>query len=131
MAHEFPHFVAHGTYGHGWALAMQDEGEGGMVQLHYGLAALLATGERVSQPIDLGLLVEAGARWPGRGGIVSASRGPSSLCSQRVGRHAGDGVSSLGRLAATPGRPGCVPGRSLLPAGPGYCPLSAGQILGA
>ena len=61
-AHEFPHFVAHGTCWHGWALAMQDEGEAGMAQLHQGLAALLATGERVSQPIYLVLLVEAGGR---------------------------------------------------------------------
>jgi predicted ATPase len=58
-AHEFPHFVAHGTCWHGWVLAMQDEGEAGMAQLHQGFAALLATGERVSQPIYLVLLAEA------------------------------------------------------------------------
>ena len=41
------------------------------------------------------------------------------------------GVSAPGRLAATPGRPGCGPGRSLLPAGPDHRPPPAGQILGA
>jgi len=58
-AHEFPNFVAHGTCWHGWALAMQDEGEAGMAQIHQGIAALLAIGETVSQPIYLVLLVEA------------------------------------------------------------------------
>jgi len=61
-AHEFPHFVAHGTCWHGWALAMQEDGEAGMAQLHQGLAALRATGETVSQPIYLLLLVEAVGR---------------------------------------------------------------------
>jgi predicted ATPase len=58
-AHGFPLFVAHGTCWHGWALAMQDQGETGMAQIHQGIAAVLATGETVSQPIYLVLLVEA------------------------------------------------------------------------
>jgi predicted ATPase len=61
-AHGFPSFVAHGTCWHGWALAMQDQGETGMAQIHQGMAAVLATGETVSQPLHLVLLVEAVGR---------------------------------------------------------------------
>jgi class 3 adenylate cyclase/predicted ATPase len=61
-AHGFPSFVAHGTCWHGWALAMRDQGETGMAQIHQGMAAVLATGETVSQPLHLVLLVEAVGR---------------------------------------------------------------------
>jgi predicted ATPase len=61
-AHGFPLFVAHGTCWHGWALAMQGQGETGMAQIHQGMAAVLATGQTVSQPLHLVLLVEAVGR---------------------------------------------------------------------
>jgi len=61
-AHGFPSFVAHGTCWHGWALAVRDQGETGMAQIHQGMAAVLATGETVSQPLHLVLLVEAVGR---------------------------------------------------------------------
>jgi len=59
MTHEFTAFVAHGTCWHGWALAMQGQGEAGMAQIHQGLATLRATGDTVSQPIHLILRAEA------------------------------------------------------------------------
>jgi predicted ATPase/class 3 adenylate cyclase len=58
MTHEFTAFVAHGTCWHGWALAMQGQGEAGMGQIHQGLATLRATRETVSQPIHLILCAE-------------------------------------------------------------------------
>jgi hypothetical protein len=41
------------------ALAMQGQGEDGMAQLHQGMAALLATGQTLAQPLCLVLLAEA------------------------------------------------------------------------
>jgi predicted ATPase len=58
-AQEFPLWVGHGTCWRGWALAVQGQGEAGMAQLHQGLAAVLATGQTLTQPLHLILLAEA------------------------------------------------------------------------
>ena len=47
-AQGFPLFVGYGTCLRGWALAMHDEGEAGLAQLHQGMAAILATGLTLS-----------------------------------------------------------------------------------
>jgi class 3 adenylate cyclase/predicted ATPase len=52
-------WVARGTVVHGWALAMQGQGEAGIAEIRQGLAADLATGSRLWQPYCLGLLAEA------------------------------------------------------------------------
>jgi predicted ATPase len=51
--------VAWGTVLHGWALAMQGQGEAGLAEMRQGLAADLATGSKSWQPYCLGLLAEA------------------------------------------------------------------------
>jgi predicted ATPase len=58
-AQGFPLWVAYGTCWRGWALAMQDQGEAGLAQLHQGMMALLATGQMVARPLCLVLLAEA------------------------------------------------------------------------
>jgi DNA-binding winged helix-turn-helix (wHTH) protein/predicted ATPase len=57
-AQGFPLYVGLGTCWQGWALAMQGRGEAGLAQLQQGLAAVLATGQRLGQPLCLVLLVE-------------------------------------------------------------------------
>jgi predicted ATPase len=56
---EFVQWVARGTVLHGWALAMQGQGEAGLAEIRQGLAAELATGSTLYQPYFLGLLAEA------------------------------------------------------------------------
>jgi len=58
-AQGFPFFVGFGTFLRGWALAMQGHGEAGLAQLHQGMATVLTTGQRLSQPFCLVLLAEA------------------------------------------------------------------------
>jgi predicted ATPase/class 3 adenylate cyclase len=55
----FVQWVARGMLLHGWALAMQGQGEAGLAAMRQGLAAELATGAMVYQPYCLGLLAEA------------------------------------------------------------------------
>ena len=59
-------FVLLLAYGHvlqGWALAMQDQGEDGMAQIHQGMKAYLATGaDGVTAAIISLLLAEAMGR---------------------------------------------------------------------
>ena len=55
----FVQWVARGTVLHGWALAMQGQGEAGLAAMRQGLAAELATGATLYQPYVLGLLAEA------------------------------------------------------------------------
>jgi predicted ATPase len=55
----FAQRVSHGTVLHGWALALQGQGEAGLAAMRQGLAAERATGSRVYQPYFLGLLAEA------------------------------------------------------------------------
>jgi predicted ATPase len=59
-AQELPLWVGHGTCWRGWALAIQGQEEAGMTQLRQGLAAVLATGQTLTQPLHLVLLAEAG-----------------------------------------------------------------------
>ena len=58
-AQELPLWIGHGTCWRGWALAIQGQGEAGMEQLRQGLAAVLATGQTLTQPLHLVLLAEA------------------------------------------------------------------------
>jgi predicted ATPase len=55
----FPLWVGFGTFWRGWALAVQGHGEAGMMQMHQGMAAILATGQALSRPLCLVLLAEA------------------------------------------------------------------------
>jgi predicted ATPase len=55
----FPLYMGHGTCWRGWALAMQGQGKVGLAQLRQGLAAVVATGQTLSQPFHLVLLAEA------------------------------------------------------------------------
>jgi predicted ATPase/class 3 adenylate cyclase len=58
-AQGFPTLVGFGTCWLGWALAMQGQGETALAQLRQGLAAVMATGQALSQPLCLVLLAEA------------------------------------------------------------------------
>ena len=58
-AQRFPQWVAHGTFWQGWILAVQGQGAAGLAQMHQGVAAIVATGQRVSQPRYLAMLAEA------------------------------------------------------------------------
>jgi predicted ATPase len=55
----FPLWAGLGTCMRGWALAMQGQGEAGLVQLRQGLAAVVATGQGLSRAACLTLLAEA------------------------------------------------------------------------
>jgi predicted ATPase len=55
----FAQWVERGTVLHGWALAMQGQGEAGLAAMRQGLTAELATGATLYQPYFLGLLAEA------------------------------------------------------------------------
>jgi class 3 adenylate cyclase/predicted ATPase len=58
-AQGFPLFVGYGTCWQGCVLAMQGQGEAGLAQLRQGMAAILATGQTLTQPVCLVLLAEA------------------------------------------------------------------------
>jgi predicted ATPase len=58
-AQQFPQFVAHGTFWQGWVRTVQGQGAASLAQMHQGVAAIVATGQRVSQPRYLVLLAEA------------------------------------------------------------------------
>ena len=49
-AQGFPQWVAHGTFWQGWVLAVQGQGAAGLAQMHQGVAAILATGQRIARP---------------------------------------------------------------------------------
>ena len=55
----FPLHVGTGSCWRGWALAMQGEGAAGLAQLRQGVAAVLATGQKLTRPLCLVLLAEA------------------------------------------------------------------------
>jgi predicted ATPase len=55
----FPLWVGFGTFWRGWALTMQGHGVEGMMQMHQGMTAILATGQALSRPLCLVLLAEA------------------------------------------------------------------------
>jgi DNA-binding winged helix-turn-helix (wHTH) protein/predicted ATPase len=67
-AQGFPHFVGYGTFWQGWALARQGQHAGGLAQMYQGLAAMVATGSLVAQPLYLVWLAEA----TGQAGDVEA-----------------------------------------------------------
>ena len=79
----FAERVAWATVLHGWALAMQGQGEAGLAAMRQGLAADLATGSKSWQPYRPGLA--GGGVW-GRGtprrGVACAGRGAG-----RAGHH--------------------------------------------
>jgi predicted ATPase/DNA-binding winged helix-turn-helix (wHTH) protein len=54
----FPQWVAHGTFWQGWILAVQGQSLAGLAQMHQGLAAIMATGQRVTRMRYLVLLAE-------------------------------------------------------------------------
>jgi len=58
-AQEFPLYMGYGACWRGWALAMQDQGEAGLAQLHQGLAAVVAEGQMLTRSLCLLLLAEA------------------------------------------------------------------------
>jgi predicted ATPase/DNA-binding winged helix-turn-helix (wHTH) protein len=58
-AQGFPLLVGYGACWRGWALTMQGQGAAGLVQIHQGLAAIVATGQTLSRPRCLSLLAEA------------------------------------------------------------------------
>jgi predicted ATPase len=57
-AQGFPLWEANGTFWHGWALAMQGQDEAGLAQMHQGMAAIFATGNKLSRLFCLVLLAE-------------------------------------------------------------------------
>jgi class 3 adenylate cyclase/predicted ATPase len=57
----FPLYAAMGTSIRGWALAMQGQGEAGMVQVHQGIAALRATGAALWGPYFCTVLADVSA----------------------------------------------------------------------
>ena len=61
-SHGFPLFMGFGTYWHGWALAMQSQGEKGLPQIHQGMTTIMATGQTLTQPLCLASLAEAAGR---------------------------------------------------------------------
>jgi predicted ATPase len=58
-AQGLPHYIGLANHLRGWALAMQGQGEEGMVQMHQGLAGILATGQALAQSFCLVLMAEA------------------------------------------------------------------------
>jgi predicted ATPase len=61
-AQGFQLWVGFGTCHRGWALAMQGQDAAGLALLRQGTAAVLATGQTLSQPLCLVLLAEAAGR---------------------------------------------------------------------
>jgi predicted ATPase len=57
-AQQFPQFVAHGTFWQGWIRAVQGQSAAGVAQMQQGVAAIVATGQRIVQPRYLILLAE-------------------------------------------------------------------------
>ena len=55
----FPLWVGMGTCWRGWALALQGQAAAGLAQLSQGMAAVVATGRRLTRPLCLLLLAEA------------------------------------------------------------------------
>ena len=81
----FAQWVARGTVLHGWALAMQGQGEVGLAAMRQGLAADLATGSTQYQPYCLGLLAEAyGAGGHPEEGLTALAEIGRASCRERV-----------------------------------------------
>ena len=105
---------------------MQGEGEAGLAQLRQGMAAVLATGQELARPLCLLLLAEAtGQAGQVEDGLRLLAEALTALEASGQRDLLGGGVSPPGCLAAAAGCPGCGPGRSLLPAGPGLSPAAS------
>ena len=127
----FAQWVARGTVLHGWALAMQGQGEAGLAAMRQGLAADLATGSTLWQPYFLGLLAEAyGAGGHPDEGLTALAEALAVMDTTEAALLRGRAVSAQGGLAAAAGGAGCGAGRSLFPPGPRRGPSAAGQVLG-
>jgi len=61
-AQGFSLYAGYGTCWQGWVLAMQGEGERGIIQLQQGMAAVTAAGQTLTWPLCLLLLAEAGGQ---------------------------------------------------------------------
>ena len=61
-AQGFPLWIGHGACWNGWALAMQGQDTVGLAQIHQGLAAVVAVGQTLTQPLSLLLLAEVAER---------------------------------------------------------------------
>jgi predicted ATPase len=48
-AQRFPQWMAHGTFWQGWILAVPGQGLAGLAQMHQGLTAIMATGQKVTR----------------------------------------------------------------------------------
>jgi predicted ATPase len=55
----FQRWLVLGTMAHGWALAMQGQGEAGIAQIHEGMIARRGLGDETGRPYFLALLAEA------------------------------------------------------------------------
>src|SRR5262249_15465278 len=73
----------------------------------------------------------SGAHWPRRGGAAPAGGGPGSAPGRWTGLPDGGGVPAPGRVVAQAPCPGREPGGGVFAPGPGYCPPSADQVVGA
>jgi len=71
------------------------------------------------------------AHWPGSGGTTPAGRVSGSTGGKRAGRLARGGVSAQGRIPPEASSARCIPGGSLLSAGPRRGSPPAGEVLGA
>ena len=128
----FAQWVAWGTVLHGWALAMQGQGEAGLAQIRQGLAADLATGSTMWQPYRLGLLAEAyGAGGHPRQGCRRWPRREAVMDTTEVRWWEAEVSRLQGVLLLQQAGPGCGAGGNLFPAGPRRGPPPAGQIAGA
>ena len=126
----FAERVAWGTVLHGWALAMQGQGEAGLAEMRQGLAADLATGSKSWQPYLLGLLAEAyGAGGHPDAGLTALAEALAVMDDTGLRYYAAELYRLKGALLLPAGGPGCGAGRSLFPPGPRHRPPAAGQIL--
>ena len=127
----FASWVARGTVLHGWALAMQGQGEAGLAAMRQGLAADLATGATLYQPYFLGLLAEAyGAGGHPDEGLTALAEALAVMDTTELRYYAAELYRLKGALLLAAGGAGCGAGRSLFPPGPRRGPPAAGQVLG-
>jgi predicted ATPase len=94
-AQEFPLYMGYGACWRGWALAMQDQGEAGLAQLHQGLAAVVAAGQMLTRSLCLLLLAEAAGH---AGQIVEGLRLLDDALTAFEASGRGDGLTEAYRL---------------------------------
>ena len=116
----------------GWAVAMEGEAAAGVHHIQQGLAVHQDMGIKMGQPYYLSLV--GGGLRPGSAAGGWADRpggGPDAGGHDRGTVVGGRVVASHGSLAASAPDPGCSPGGSLFPEGPGRGPPPAGEGIGA